>query len=151
MNDSHNYIGGTNWWAHQNITAAAPTVTVMKTVPASGGTSVATTHPGAAGTAMTYRLVITGYSISGTNTNAALCTVEVRSAGSNNVLFSFVVPATNGNVQKDNSDVWYPAVANESIDVRTSGALTGNIRVTLFGRIFPATTHLADFYDGAAH
>lgn len=150
MNHSHNYLGSSNWEVRLRVTATGNTT--IKTVPPSTATSVGTTHPGAAGVAMTNRLVITGWHISGLNTNGAITTIELRNATTTaSVLVDAAMAATTGSVVSDNTNAWLPLIANESLQLSVGGAITGHVAVTVWGKTFPSTTPLADFYDMAAH
>lgn len=97
------------------------------------------------------RLVMTGYSIAGTNTAGTVATWSLRHlAGNQEVILGGQMAATTGLVNKDNANVWLPMIANQSLQLVTANH-TGEIDVMVMGRIFPETVALADFYDGAAH
>jgi len=138
MNDSHNYLGANCWEVRARVTATGNTT--LKTVPP------------ATAVGLTNRLVVTGWHISGLNTNAALTTIEIRNATTTaSVLVDASMAATTGSVTSDNTDAWLPLIANESLQLSVGGAITGNVSVTVWGKTFPTTTPLADFYDMAAH
>jgi hypothetical protein len=100
---------------------------------------------------MANRLVITGYHISGNNSNAAQATVLLRCYPTTTVsILRASLNITNGNYSADAGGVWIPLPADESIQVVVAGALTGNVDITVWGKVFPISTHLAGKYDGTA-
>lgn len=100
---------------------------------------------------MSYRIVVTGYHIAGINTNAALTDIIFRHRiNTGNVLLDALMHATTGSCQLANSNVWIPMLADESLEVLVSGALTGVVAWTFWGKVFPASTPLAMKYLGDA-
>jgi len=97
-------------------------------------------------------LVITGYSISGHNTNAAFTSWLLRHIdGNKEVVLGGSMALTSGHCNKDNSNCWYEMIPNQSLELVVGGSLTGIIDVTVEGRILPMSTTSTDFLDGAAH
>jgi len=97
-------------------------------------------------------LVITGYSISGNNSNAAQTVWVLRHVdGNKEVVLGGSMALTSGQCNKDNSNAWLEMIPNQSLELVTSGAITGQIDVMVEGRILPMTTTSTDFLDGAAH
>ena len=100
---------------------------------------------------MSWRLVITGYHIVGMNTNAALTDIIFRHRiNTANVVLDALMHATTGTCQLTNTDCWIPMLADESLEVLVSGALTGTVAWTFWGKMFPASTPVAIKYDGDA-
>jgi len=147
MNDSHNYLGGHDWWATNQATAVT-TVTV-KTVPVATAKAASGGSP-AEGTNLTNRLVVTAIILNGTNTNAATTTVLLRDTTGASVFFRGAMNPTTGSLNVNISGLWIPIVADRSIELAVTGAITGQVGVTLIGKTFPATTPLAQKYDGTA-
>jgi len=222
MNDSHNYLGSTNWWAVYG-SAGIDAGTIVKIVPPAptfpiqnplGGTVLVAGGIGDAGSTvrdaarteandfwnnkiirftsgansgisrvitdflaatddivwagdlpaipgvgdtydilsnqMANRLVITWYHLSGNSQNAAECRIFLRCFPTTGVsLLVDSLSITNSKFSAPNSNIWLPLPADESIQIVTTGALTGNINLTIGGKIFPSThTGLADKYTG---
>ena len=97
-------------------------------------------------------LVITGYSISGNNSNAAQAVWVLRNMdGNKEVVLGGSIGLTSGQCNKDNSNCWFEMVPNQNLELAMTGSITGQLDVTIEGRILPLTTTSTDFLDGAAH
>jgi hypothetical protein len=97
-------------------------------------------------------LVVTGYSISGNNANAAFTTWVLRHVdGAKEVVLGGSMGLTSGSCNKDNSNAWLEMIPNQSLELVVGGSITGQIDVMVEGRILPMTTTSTDFLDGAAH
>lgn len=143
MNASQESFGAANWASRVRVTATGDTT--LKTVKAASGKDVQS------GSDLTNRLVLTGYKISGLNTNAAQTTIEIRNATTTAaVLLGATMAITTGSIALTDSNCWLPLIANENLQLSVGGALTGHVDVTVWGRMLPASTHVADKYDMTA-
>lgn len=116
-----------DWWARVLVTATG--AADLKVVPTASAT----------GASRTRRLIITGWKISGHNTNAAATTFTIRNKTTTAIVFldGSMIPLT-GAYQSDQSDAWLPGAANETIELNVGGAITGQLAVTIWGRSISA-------------
>ena len=128
---------GAAWWSRAIVTAT--------------GAATLKTCPTASATGRNRRLVVTGWSISGHNTNAAATTFTIRNATTTTVIFKGgSMGPTTGSFASDQTSTWLPGTANENIQINVAGAITGQIEVTIWGRVISADTMiLTDNATGA--
>jgi len=144
------FTSGTNSGLYRTITLFDPVTDTINFAPA------VPTAVGAGDTydivesVLTYRLVVTGYHITGVNTGAAFADVIFRhKINTTNVLLDAFVPATNGSLNISNGRCWLPMEENESLEMLIGGTLTaGVVAFTFWGKVFPSTTPLAMKYLG---
>lgn len=132
---------------HANLVVTAVTAgTDLKAVPASTAFSAVI---GGVGAARTRRLVITGYHFGGVNTNAAATIFAIRNkTTTTSVLLNGGMGPTNGSVNV-NGQCWLPAAANETLELVVTGALTGSLGITIWGRYLAHDYPAATNYTGA--
>lgn len=137
--NSNDPSGGDYWWSRVIVTSV--TAADLKVVPTASAT----------GTARQRRLVITGWTISGHNTNAAATTFVIRNKTTTTTVFmgGSMIPLT-GVYQSDQNGLWLPGAANETIEISVAGAITGQIAITMWGRSISAdAVGFASKYTGA--
>lgn len=135
----NNSSDGSGWWS--TVTAVATGNTTMKTVPTASAT----------GASRARRLVVTGWSITGHNTNAAATTFAIRNATTTTIIFKGgSLAPTSGQLDSTVNGVWLPGAAGESLQLNIGGAFTGVLSVTVWGRIVSADSpFLTDNATGA--
>jgi hypothetical protein len=148
------------------FTAATANKNIVRQITAfnsaTGNATFAPAANAAVGAAETYdlwmettifnHLVITGYSISGNNSNPAQAVWVLRNMdGNKEVVLGGSIGLTSGQCNKDNSNCWFEMVPNQNLELAMTGSITGQLDVTIEGRILPLTTTSTDFLDGAAH
>lgn len=126
MNNIETGFNGDSWWSRVRVTA---------TGEADLKAAVTSTAAGA-GTGRQRRLVVTGWSIYGQNTNAAATTFSIRNKTTTTTIFKDggMVP-TSGTFSSDVNGVNLVGAANEAIELTVGGALTGFLSVVLWGRV----------------
>jgi hypothetical protein len=137
----------------RKITAFDTTTGTATFAPAvNAATGVGDTYDIWIDTTVFNHLVVTGYSVSGNNANAAFTSWVLRHIdGNKEVLVGGSMGLTSGSCNKDNSNCWYEMIPNQSLELVVGGSITGQIDVTVEGRILPMSTTSTDFLDGAAH
>jgi len=147
------FTSGTNKNLVRRITAFNPATDTMTWSPAvNAAVGAGDTYELWMETTNFNHLVVTGYSVSGNNANAAFTTWLLRHVdGNKEVLVGGSMGLTSGSCNKDNSNCWYEMIPSQSLELVVGGSLTGQIDVTVEGRILPMSTTSTDFLDGAAH
>lgn len=125
MNVIQQGFHGDSWWSRVVVTGAG--AADLKALIASTAAS---------DTARRRRLVVTGWSISGHNTNGTATTFVIRNKTTTTTIFKggSMLP-TVGSFQDSITGLWLPGAVNEAIEINVAGAITGQIDVTLFGRV----------------
>lgn len=98
----------------------------------------------------TNRLIVTGYQISCINTNAAEAQVRIFGLTTAAILLAWAVPRTTGVMNESCSNLWLPLPADEHLALTSATLTTGPLRLTVFGRQMPSTTHVSEKYDMSA-
>lgn len=99
---------------------------------------------------LSYRCVITDWTVIGSNSNAAICTWTVRNKTTTaNVLFGGSIGLTSGNIVTDRGNTLTPGTAGETLELVVAGAITGNIDIEVEGGFLPSSTVTVNEYTGA--
>lgn len=139
--------------SYTSFTSTATTITF---------TIGATDFSGASGTAtalasaqnliylpLSVRCVLTAWTVTGQNTNAAVTTFVVRNKTTTaNILFGGAMLATTGTCNIAQQDRFAPGTAGETIELNVAGAITGQLEVEIEGGFLPSSTPCVNEYTG---